>query len=893
MPQVSPRLRWLCALASGFALASPLAAQSLSPSGPANFSNVDVGNTATKTLTFSSPTAIAISSVTATIDGVSNRDFAISQQNCTGTVTSCTIQLSFSPSFTGARHGYLALLGTTGNVIAHAWLFGIGVNGQVSFAPSTITTAASASGLTPAGFSPTSAIQDGAGNIFFNDITNSRLLKLSSGTYSSVASLTGSAGSSLAISGNGTIYASSPTQGVVYAIPPGGTATAISTGSVPIVTPTGLATDGLGNLYIADAANQRIVRVALDGSGSAVVTVNTFTLSNPAGLAVDSANNLYIVDSGNDRIVEVNLNTSATSVVSITGLSLNNPTGITVDAAGTLYIADTANQRIAVVPPISGSSGAAYALPLTGTSLSVPTGVALVTNGNLTLADSTSGLISVTRSALTVNFPTPTKVGAVDSTDGFKTFTVQNTGNITLAFIPTSSGNNPVISSNNFTDAGGSFTCPAITSTSGTSPQIALGASCTYAVEFTPINTGADTSTFTMVLADPGSSGVSDAPFVTLTGTGTSSLTKFTIVATPASIFIGAPESFTVTAINSSGATATDYLGTVTLTSTDSTAVFLGGTTYSFTAADAGTHTFTGTSAVDFHQLGSFTLSVADNTITAVSNAVQVQAQASVALTASPNPVVVGGQFTLYASVASVSSGITRVPTGNITFTYIPTPGATAVTLGTASINSSGLATYTTSFSTGGTPCFTANYSGDSFFTTATSTSVCEVIGDFSLKLDSNSSANATTVYSQPVSYTFDVAPVGSSTFATTINFSVTGLGAQAPFTLTPTTVNSGSSATTVKLTITPIGHQSHQTLALNRTAPLALAFLMLPLVWIRRRKLSSLLAVLALTALLIFPAGCSSGSGYFNPVFSLYTITVTGSSGSISHSTVVTLIAE
>jgi hypothetical protein len=880
----------LFTLACVLGLAAPLAAQSISPGGPVNFGSIAVGSTVKANLTFSAPTATTISSITAATDGVSNLDFLVTQQNCVGSVTSCTIQLTFSPSLAGPRHGYVALLGTTGNVIARAWLTGVGIYGQVSYAPGNIGNATSAAALSPATFSTTSAVADGAGNVFYNDIANSRLLRLSNtGVYTSVAALTGSANSSLAIAGDGTIYASSPTQAVVYAVPPGSAAAAISTGAVALVTPTGLATDGLGNLYIVDAGNNRIVRTALDGSGSAVVTLTGITLSSPAGLAVDAANNLYIVDSGNDRVVVLNLNTNATSIAAITGLTLNNPTGIALDPAGTLYIADTGNKRIVVVP----SGGTAFVLNLNSNTLSIPTGVGLLTTGNLILADSSSGLYVVNRVVLTVNFPTATRVGTADTADGFKTFTVQNTGNIVLRWIPQPTTANPAISSANFTDTGGTFTCPNIPAASATSPQLALGASCTYAVEFTPTNTGADTATFTMFLTDAGTSGVSVTPTVTLTGTGTSSLAKFTITATPTSVLVGAPVSFTVTALNSSGATATDYLGTVTFTSTDSTATFLGGTTYTFTSTDAGTRTFSGASAVGFHQFGSFTLSVADNAITAVSNAVQVQAQSAIALTASPNPVAVGSAVTLTATVTSASAGFTRTPTGTVTFTSTPTTGATPVALGTATLNSSGIATLTTSFSTGGTPCITAAYSGDTAFTTVTSTSVCETVGDFSLTLDKSSSANATVVYGQSVSYIFDVAPVGSNTIVSAITISVTGLGIAAPYTVTPTTINTGAGASTVTLTITPTGHQSHQTLALNRIAPITLALLALPFALARRRKFSSFLAALALMPLLIFPVGCSGNSGYFNPAFSLYKITVTAISGSTTHSTVVNLTAE
>jgi hypothetical protein len=64
-------------------------------------------------------------------------------------------------------------------------------------------------------------------------------------------------------------------------------------------------------------------------------------------------------------------------------------------------------------------------------------------------------------------------------------------------------------------------------------------------------------------------------------------------VSTPASAKAGTSFTFTVTAANSSGATITNYLGTIHFTSSDPAAVVPGN--YTFTAADKGVHTFTAT----------------------------------------------------------------------------------------------------------------------------------------------------------------------------------------------------------------------------------------------------------------------------------------------------------
>ena len=72
---------------------------------------------------------------------------------------------------------------------------------------------------------------------------------------------------------------------------------------------------------------------------------------------------------------------------------------------------------------------------------------------------------------------------------------------------------------------------------------------------------------------------------------GTNTIPTVTVTA-PASATAGAPFSITVTAQTASNGTATGYTGTVHFTSSDGQAVLPAN--YTFTAADAGVHTFTG-----------------------------------------------------------------------------------------------------------------------------------------------------------------------------------------------------------------------------------------------------------------------------------------------------------
>jgi sugar lactone lactonase YvrE len=122
--------------------------------------------------------------------------------------------------------------------------------------------------------------------------------------------------------------------------------------------------DKNGNLYVADGNNNRIQEFPL-GSTSATsgITVaggngigsaaNQF--STPAGLFVDNVGNIYVADAGNNRVQEFpSGSTSATNGITIAGGNgqgsavdqLYSPEHVIVDTSGNIYIADLGNYRI-------------------------------------------------------------------------------------------------------------------------------------------------------------------------------------------------------------------------------------------------------------------------------------------------------------------------------------------------------------------------------------------------------------------------------------------------------------------------------------------------------------------------------------------------------------------
>jgi|CXWL01.1.fsa_nt_gi hypothetical protein len=136
--------------------------------------------------------------------------------------------------------------------------------------------------------------------------------------------------------------------------------------------PTAVVADADGNLFIADRDNHRIRRVdAVSGNMTTVAGDGTPTfagdglaatlasLSSPSDVALDTDGNLFIADRDNHRIRRVDAISGLISTVAgngtggytadnvpATASALNKPTGIAFDTAGALFIADSLNHRL-------------------------------------------------------------------------------------------------------------------------------------------------------------------------------------------------------------------------------------------------------------------------------------------------------------------------------------------------------------------------------------------------------------------------------------------------------------------------------------------------------------------------------------------------------------------
>ena len=200
-----------------------------------------------------------------------------------------------------------------------------------------------------------------------------------------------------------------------------GTAQGTSTGA-RFNTPTGLAVDGAGTLFVADQSNFTIRRVSPGGdvanlagipgtSGTNDGPAATARFLLPEGLAVDAEGTLYVADTGNHSIRKVALAGGAWTVSTLAGkpavpgsqdgvgnlARFNQPSGIAFDlATRSLLVADRGNHTIrrvtqeGLVTTLAGEAGARGSSDGAGPAahFSNPDGLTVDTSGNVIVADS-------------------------------------------------------------------------------------------------------------------------------------------------------------------------------------------------------------------------------------------------------------------------------------------------------------------------------------------------------------------------------------------------------------------------------------------------------------------------------------------------------------------------
>jgi hypothetical protein len=702
----------------------------------AHFQSVAVGSSANTTLTFSLLAGTTVTAINVLTQGAPNLDFQ-PQANDTSTTlcpTSstahpltviCTVDVTFAPTVPGQRMGAIVFANGT-SVDGTVYTDGTGVGPLTTFAPAIQTFVAD--GVSTGANTPQTYIVDGNGDGYMLELGLGDIVKIPNGCTSVSCQVIWTMGLSnprgMAMDAAGNFYFTNYGNNTVTEAPAGCTSSScqISIGGFTNANPWNVAVDGSGNLYVTNYVAFTVVKVPAGCTTTGCeITLASSLSGRPTGIAVDAAGDVFFAEllssPSSVNVMEIPAGCSALTCELPIATGITNAgtqPALVLDASGALLLTGASN-----VTKIPAGCTTAACQTTVGSGMYYPSGLSFDLNGNLYATENDANTIY--KVALpappAITFNTTTNVGSSDTSENPKVITVTNGGNSPLSFSLPATGNNPGVTAAFPLDA--VSTCPQLTASSQTPGSLAIGGSCTYAIDFAP--TAAGTNSGTLVVVDT-TLNVASSQTINLTGTGRQNgdLTSTTVTASPTSIGSGGTATLTATVVDTTKSSTpsgpvsfTDTIGSTTVSLNSGNPVSLNGSGVAIltgaTLTGDGVHTIKATYA---GVNGSFTGSNNSTSVT-------VGAATHFSLTV-PASTVQNSSFTVTVTAIDANNA----PTTSYSGTVAITSNDPAAVLPANAALSGGVGTFTVTLKTLGVQSIAATDTVTSTITGSTSIQV-------------------------------------------------------------------------------------------------------------------------------------------------------------------------
>jgi hypothetical protein len=649
----------------------------------------------------------------------------------------------------------------------------------------------------------------------------------------------------------------------------------------------GVAVDGAGNVYLNNTNFGSVLQIPWTGSayGSAVTIATNVANAFGKSVAVDGAGNVFVGSNEPGAIVTEIPRTptgwGTQLIVPTTGVG--GAFGITVDALGSLYVADS-NGRVVKLPWIGNGYGTQITLPATG--LISPYGVAVDAAGNVYIADHAANIV-VELPWTGSGYGTQTTVPSAGLTS-LTGLAVDGTGNLYVA-----GGTGTTSEIVRVPWSGSAYGTPTVLPGFDYTQVAVDGAGNVYGNEGLYANS--ELGIFKIDLAD--------APSLTFAATNVGS----TSTDSPKTVTVSNIGNASFALVVPGSGTNPSYPTNFPVNSADASLCASGTPLAEGATCDVSVNFKPTTS-------GSLTGNVVltDNQLN-VSNATQSIAVSGTGNAAgapqavlSPNPLAFPGTLVGTAATA-LPMTLSNPVTAALTIASISVTGTNAGSFGQtnncpASLAAGATCTITVTFTPASAATFSAAISAADNAAGSPQSAAISGIGSAGTYVVNSSTPSASIQPGAVAQYNLTIAPLGGS-FNNLVALSAAGLPAGATVSFLPPAVTPGSAGAPSVMSIqTSTGlarlgfPESHR----QNPVPLLALLAGVPLLGLaagrrRLRRSSQRWILLGLAALAILPmlalGGC--GGGYFGPTPQTYTVTVTGTSGSLQESTTVSLTVQ